>query len=788
MISRNVILIVCALAVAVSAQRGFRSACPCRDDQPFGDYTCEQQRKFGKCSEDFIVSGAYCLATCERCPIECPYEEPKLDLDCGCTNFEPISDGNYTCDEQRRFGSCSESWMIEGDYCAASCERCVCVNGKKCDNIPPPGDILCPKQAEFGKCSDEYFVSNGFCRISCGTCDEGEEILMMVPEEVDSFIPVIEALPTPMVAPKTEAIVNVVSMVPMLEQSKDVVEAGGVVAEPVLEPEEEEDSSEGEADEVLNQLVTNFNLPAGAKLEPELEPMPEPEVEMLSECNTTLLKAVQGSEDLSSLLALIRAAGLQSIFRDPTAAYTVFAPSNQAFENFFETQGVDPEALLEDPRNSELLQAILAYHVVDTAYTSAQLSQLAVVNSLLGEDFPLFVEVLRARVVIEGLASSASVVTTDIQVCNSVVHIIDEVLLAESDVADINPVNLEDLLAEQDKDDSEDVQEEECVDKTPPLEVLSEISEAQAFVTALEAVGFDDFSEEPMTILVPDEGTFSIALNVLGFDSLADAVSTDERREQLQSILLYHMIEGYFPSDVIGSEELLTTFNKEQLLIEDVNGAVRIVGVGNSAEVIAVDTSDSCNIAVHVIGDVLLPFEVDGTERKNVQVEIPQAPTGATAATETIDCQTLDEVLSSRPDLEALSETASSAGLDDVLQDPNQRITFFAPNNDAFKNMMESLGVSSATVIQNMSYLNAVLAYHALDEVYMSDDLVPGQSLPTLVKSKNSSALELTVGNSKTDLVMIGQGSTATVIEADIPACGSVIHIVDTVLLPVPPN
>jgi hypothetical protein len=39
----------------------------CNDIQPPGDYTCAQQRKFGKCDEHYIRDWGYCASTCGRC-------------------------------------------------------------------------------------------------------------------------------------------------------------------------------------------------------------------------------------------------------------------------------------------------------------------------------------------------------------------------------------------------------------------------------------------------------------------------------------------------------------------------------------------------------------------------------------------------------------------------------------------------------------------------------------------------------------------------------------------------
>jgi hypothetical protein len=53
---------------------GWRWLCPqgtlaptCTDVAPNADYTCEQQRAWGKCDAQWMIGGAYCARTCNRC-------------------------------------------------------------------------------------------------------------------------------------------------------------------------------------------------------------------------------------------------------------------------------------------------------------------------------------------------------------------------------------------------------------------------------------------------------------------------------------------------------------------------------------------------------------------------------------------------------------------------------------------------------------------------------------------------------------------------------------------------
>eukprot|EP01026_Neomeris_dumetosa_P064871 TRINITY_DN62042_c0_g1_i1.p2 TRINITY_DN62042_c0_g1~~TRINITY_DN62042_c0_g1_i1.p2 ORF type:complete len:192 (+),score=32.64 TRINITY_DN62042_c0_g1_i1:2-577(+) len=150
------------------------------------------------------------------------------------------------------------------------------------------------------------------------------------------------------------------------------------------------------------------------------------------------------------------------------------------------------------------------------------------------------------------------------------------------------------------------------------------------------------------------------------------------------------------------------------------------------------------------------------------------------------ECLTLASVLQSREDLSVLATTAVTAGLDDVLNDPSQKVTLFAPIDSAFQEMVRLLGTSSLNISSNPTYLSAVLAYHAADGAFEISDLEDGQILTTFVQDRRGQPLTLEVVRNRRQIKILGAGSNATIVESNLLACDSVVHIVDTVLLPVP--
>lgn len=150
------------------------------------------------------------------------------------------------------------------------------------------------------------------------------------------------------------------------------------------------------------------------------ESSPSPTMSESAEMSSGTIVDVAGStEDLSTLVTAVEAAGLTETLSGE-GPYTVFAPTNEAFEAL--PEGV-LDALLE-PANQEALTAVLTYHVVPGEVTSDQI-EAGDVKTVEGSDVTIETD---SGVTVNG----ATVVTADVMADNGVVHVIDEVLIPES--------------------------------------------------------------------------------------------------------------------------------------------------------------------------------------------------------------------------------------------------------------------------------------------------------------------------------------------------------------------
>nr|QYF06645.1 ScosAstaP [Enallax costatus]BCN28337.1 astaxanthin binding fasciclin family protein [Enallax costatus] len=143
----------------------------------------------------------------------------------------------------------------------------------------------------------------------------------------------------------------------------------------------------------------------------------------------TLANAVTaGSQapQLTSLFAAIKAAGVASALKADTK-WTILAPNNAAFEKTLSKLNLTADALL---KNKELVVKVLSYHVIPSgAVLSSQLKNNTEVATALKGAAPLIVKIYEGSVVFQGAVNKAKVVAPDIKAADTVIHVVDSVLV-----------------------------------------------------------------------------------------------------------------------------------------------------------------------------------------------------------------------------------------------------------------------------------------------------------------------------------------------------------------------
>ncbi|KAL4541802.1 hypothetical protein Ndes2437B_g06135 [Nannochloris sp. 'desiccata'] len=160
---------------------------------------------------------------------------------------------------------------------------------------------------------------------------------------------------------------------------------------------------------------------------------------LLQEACSSVFDLVSSNPDLSTLNAVIEAAGLEDTLSDPELQATVFAPSNEAFERLTRDAGTTVEAILEAP--ADLLKELLEYHVIPGAsIEAAQLKTGLRFNTLGGDPVLVESQKIKQDPKYDGCASLDIHLDTyidedpeplicDIKACNALVHIVDYPLI-----------------------------------------------------------------------------------------------------------------------------------------------------------------------------------------------------------------------------------------------------------------------------------------------------------------------------------------------------------------------
>jgi len=262
-----------------------------------------------------------------------------------------------------------------------------------------------------------------------------------------------------------------------------------------------------------------------------------------------------------TLLAAAQAAGLAETLASE-GPFTVFAPTDEAFAAL----GQDTiDSLLANP---EQLSEILLYHVVEGAVYAEDVAAIDSATTVQGSD--LTVSVSNGTVMVD----DATVVATDVEASNGVIHVIDSVLLPPAAEAESQP----DLVA--------------TAAAAGQFETLLAAAEAAGLVETLQGEG-------PFTVFAPTDEAFA-ALGQETIDSLL------AQPELLAEILLYHVVPGkVMAADVIEVNGAITAAGAP-IAITTMDDNVQV----NDATVVATDV-EAANGVIHVIDSVLLPPDGD---------------------------------------------------------------------------------------------------------------------------------------------------------------------------------
>jgi len=139
--------------------------------------------------------------------------------------------------------------------------------------------------------------------------------------------------------------------------------------------------------------------------------------------STTITALASNADDLSILVAALQRAGLDATL-DANGSYTVFAPTNTAFENFLADNNFNAlEDIPVDVLTQVLLNHVIAGEAFSTSLSTGYGKTLAT-NAGTGENLSILIDT-SSGVTLNGVSNVA---TADIDASNGVIHIVDAVI------------------------------------------------------------------------------------------------------------------------------------------------------------------------------------------------------------------------------------------------------------------------------------------------------------------------------------------------------------------------
>lgn len=265
-------------------------------------------------------------------------------------------------------------------------------------------------------------------------------------------------------------------------------------------------------------------------------------------------------------------------------------------------------------------------------------------------------------------------------------------------------------------------------------------------VAALQTTGLDttlaDLDRE-FTVFAPTDAAFE-QLDQATVDALfADA-------EALSDLLLYHVL----PDATVQSDAAIAVANSEQPMITMANGDTATLSLQNDMLYIDNAQVTTANVAadngvIHVIDSVLMP----PSEQSIVDVAVADG------------------------NFTTLVSALQEAGLEQTLADLEREFTVFAPTDAAFDKLDQA---TLDALLADPEALTNVLLYHVVADATVNSDAA--------IDIANSDNPMVTMANGDMSTLSLQDGALyideSVVSSADVASDNGVIHVIDTVLMP----
>jgi uncharacterized surface protein with fasciclin (FAS1) repeats len=320
----------------------------------------------------------------------------------------------------------------------------------------------------------------------------------------------------------------------------------------------------------------------------------------------TVVADLAAAGDFTVLTRLLKSAGLVKTLSGP-GPFTVFAPTDQAFEARAADLGVPLEDMLQGLiDNPALLTDLLRYHVVPGDLPAADVAALdgKRVETLSGEKWTVLVDGENVSIK-DGFGQDVNVIDVDVAASNGVIHVVDNVLdgalpSRNGDDAASTTTTTKATPYTSSFDGAADKTVVADLAAAGNFTVLIRLLKAAGLVKTLSGPG-------PFTVFAPTDQAFEAEAADLGvpLEDVLQALIANPAL--LTDILRYHVVPGDLPAaDLValnGKKVETLSGEKWTVLADGENVSVKD-GFGHDVNVIDVDVAAS-NGVIHVVDRVL---------------------------------------------------------------------------------------------------------------------------------------------------------------------------------------
>ena len=338
----------------------------------------------------------------------------------------------------------------------------------------------------------------------------------------------------------------------------------------------------------------------------------------------TVTDTIASIDSLSTLNQALEATGLNEDLGGE-GPFTIFAPSNDAFDALLEALALDDLPAVIAELTDEGVADLLRAHVVQDSLPADLLMEQE--YPTLNEDQTLTITIDDTSVFVNG----AAVLQANISASNGVIHIIDSV------------VNLPEDVDPGEGEESIDANAGSALGEVDDLSTLNAAVDAADLTTTLD-------EEEAVTIFAPSNAAFTTLLESLDLedgdlDGLIEAITA----EGVSSTLQAHVVGQTLTSADLADGTELETLNGETITIANDGTTITANGAPVSRADITVN-----NGVIHIIDEVI------NTEAAAV-----------------------GSIISYNEDLSSLAAALTDAELIETLNNGDAEYTVFAPSNEA---------------------------------------------------------------------------------------------------------